>query len=228
MSVGADSVDGRSLDASMINDDVYDGGSVKEAVERSSPSTYRRSPQPRAAPIRSSRKLKGEHLSVGHVDIQNQQNIVSAIKEGAFYKEKQRDAWIGGMVVAFVLFVGFAIGGFFFYKSKIGNVIDESTMNISDDEKKRLKSDIGTFDAVQMLWYLGWGLFSFLVGYIIYFVVVKNWRRRQMIVSKQLAQSEQSYLASQGKFRPTGGGGTGGPIGITDNFREGSQSIDTN
>lgn len=174
------------------------------------------------------RKLKGENLGIGHVNIETQQEMVAAIKEGAFYREKQRDAWIGGMTTAFVLFIGFAIGGFFFYKSKISSVVENAVgSKLSEDEKNRLKADIGSFDGIQMLWYIGWGVFSFLIGYIIYFFTVRRWRRRQMIISKQQVQDRASTLASAGRLKGIGPRQKDGPMGgAPTNFASASQSLD--
>jgi len=225
---------GHDFDPNVYDNDIdndNDNASVQEAVAagRSGASENpRQTRSSKASGKPTGNKLRGEHLGIGHLDIQHQQNIVSAVKEGAFYREKQRDAWIGGMTTAFVLFVGFAIGGFFFYKSKINDVVDEVS-NLSDADKKKLMSDIGSFDAVQMLWYLGWGIFSFLIGYIIYFFSVKNWRRRQMTISKQLASTDATRLASKGRYVPSGNRPSDrGPIGSPlspSGYRKGSQSM---
>jgi thiosulfate reductase cytochrome b subunit len=128
--------------------------------------------------------------SVAGVDIQKQQNLVTAVTGGAFYHEKRREAWIMGMSVAFFMFIGFAIGGFFFYKNKIISVIDTAVKGkVSDAARKKLEEDVGSFDAVQMLWYLGWGIFSFLIGYVVYFTSTYRWRNRQITMSKQSVAS---------------------------------------
>lgn len=218
------------------SESVYGGDSQMEraaaaaaAQSSSSSSSSSRGGLPPRQPktkARGSKRLRGEDLSVGHVNIQDQQDMVSAIKEGAFYKEKQRDAWIGGMTTAFVLFVGFAIGGFFFYKSKINTVVSNAVGGkLSDEEQKKLKEDIGSFDAVQMLWYLGWGVFSFLIGYAIYFFTIRNWRRRQMAITKQLAQTSDTELASRGRYRSTAQRGEGGPLGPSGSYTEASRTL---
>lgn len=171
------------------------------------------------------RKLKGDDLSIGHIGLEDQQVIVTSIKEGAFYREKQRDAWIAGMAVAFTLFVGLAIGGFFLYKSKINSIIDIiAGSKLSDDDKEKLKTEVDSFDGIQMLWYLGWALVSFLIGYTIYFFMVRNWRRRQVEMSTAQAMDEPSLLASKGRLLSTVTRSAGNPM-VRGNYTDSGSPI---